>query len=68
MFASVLIEWGQHPDVPTGARLNLIHNEPVNESFQLGVVFKVLPDLFAIHSFLFIFAKIRSFIDSSKFF
>jgi hypothetical protein len=68
MFASVLIEWGQHPDIPARTRLNLIHDEPVNEPFQLGVVFEVLSDLFAIHSFPFVFAKIRSFIDSSKFF
>ena len=68
VLASVLIEWSQYPDVPTRTRLDLIHDEPVNESFQLRVVFKVLPDTFAIHSSRFLFAKIRSFIDRSKFF
>ena len=68
VLASVLIEWGQHSDIPARTRLYLIHDEPVNEPFHLRIAFEVIPDTFTIHSFPFIFAKIRRFVDSSKYF
>jgi hypothetical protein len=54
MLASMLIQRCQHPDKPAWPSLHLVHNQPVNQSLDLGITFEFFPDLLVIHELMFL--------------